>query len=387
VDLNALLVRSELCVAWLHKFVDLTAPLSAPFDGGVQPQHRLPLLSEWLSVDERTLLDVSSDGERSGGDSGADCTTAKVIGSLKDGGTSRGGGRGHGSSGYGSSAAFTSHVKMARDRRDAMIKVMWRRDQGRFFDALLLNGTCSAIVPGSASDVTPVSGWSAPLWAGLLGAGGGGRESGSVSSSPSLSLSSSSSSSEQAADRAAALTGLVSSGLLQVGGALTNKHALPPTLVDQEQQQQWDSPNAWAPLQLMLVDGLMHLAVATATPCGEDATTGTVALAAATARNLSVALGEAWLQSNLMGFAATTRKDKNSKGKPSNADGDDGDGGGGGGGGGGMFEKYNAFVPGQRGEGGEYEPQAGFGWTNGVALELISLLHSSPLPPASALPI
>jgi alpha,alpha-trehalase len=42
-----------------------------------------------------------------------------------------------------------------------------------------------------------------------------------------------------------------------------------------------------------------------------------------------------------------------------------------------MFEKYNAEVPGTRGEGGEYAPQAGFGWTNGVALELIMRMHSS----------
>jgi alpha,alpha-trehalase len=36
-----------------------------------------------------------------------------------------------------------------------------------------------------------------------------------------------------------------------------------------------------------------------------------------------------------------------------------------------MHEKYNAFVPGERGSGGEYLPETGFGWTNGVALDFL----------------
>ena len=40
-----------------------------------------------------------------------------------------------------------------------------------------------------------------------------------------------------------------------------------------------------------------------------------------------------------------------------------------------MYEKYDAERPGERGEGGEYEPQDGFGWTNGVALEFIVRRH------------
>ena len=38
-----------------------------------------------------------------------------------------------------------------------------------------------------------------------------------------------------------------------------------------------------------------------------------------------------------------------------------------------MFEKYNAFQNGSGG-GGEYTPQVGFGWTNGVALVLLAAL-------------
>lgn len=36
-----------------------------------------------------------------------------------------------------------------------------------------------------------------------------------------------------------------------------------------------------------------------------------------------------------------------------------------------MYEKYDAFVVGKGGGGGEYVPQIGFGWSNGVALVLI----------------
>lgn len=36
-----------------------------------------------------------------------------------------------------------------------------------------------------------------------------------------------------------------------------------------------------------------------------------------------------------------------------------------------MYEKYNAYEVGVGGGGGEYKPQIGFGWSNGVALVLL----------------
>ena len=36
-----------------------------------------------------------------------------------------------------------------------------------------------------------------------------------------------------------------------------------------------------------------------------------------------------------------------------------------------MFEKYNVSSEGNTGRGGEYKPQVGFGWTNGVILDLL----------------
>ncbi len=40
-----------------------------------------------------------------------------------------------------------------------------------------------------------------------------------------------------------------------------------------------------------------------------------------------------------------------------------------------MYEKYDAFRVGHGGGGGEYVPQKGFGWSNGVALMLLSDMY------------
>ena len=37
-----------------------------------------------------------------------------------------------------------------------------------------------------------------------------------------------------------------------------------------------------------------------------------------------------------------------------------------------MYEKMDASRPGERGGGGEYTPQVGFGWSNGVVLWLLA---------------
>ena len=36
-----------------------------------------------------------------------------------------------------------------------------------------------------------------------------------------------------------------------------------------------------------------------------------------------------------------------------------------------MHEKYDATRPGERGKGGEYTPQVGFGWSNGAVLWML----------------
>lgn len=93
-----------------------------------------------------------------------------------------------------------------------------------------------------------------------------------------------------------------------------------------ETGQQWDAPNAWAPLQHVLIQGLRDSGV----PQGQE---------------LAEKLARAWVRNNRLAFERTGH----------------------------MHEKYDARVPGAAGGGGEYEPQVGFGWTNGVMLELLRL--------------
>jgi alpha,alpha-trehalase len=42
-----------------------------------------------------------------------------------------------------------------------------------------------------------------------------------------------------------------------------------------------------------------------------------------------------------------------------------------------MYEKYNAFEFGVGGGGGEYVPQVGFGWSNGVVLSILNQSYES----------
>ena len=117
-------------------------------------------------------------------------------------------------------------------------------------------------------------------------------------------------------DAAAAVASLKNSGLVLPGGIATS---LAHT------GHQWDFPNAWAPLVHMLVEGCAGWG-------GDEGK----ALAADVARK--------WVQGNSRLLTST----------------------------GFMHEKYDAReVGGRAGGGGEYAPQRGFGWSNGVALAFI----------------
>lgn len=93
---------------------------------------------------------------------------------------------------------------------------------------------------------------------------------------------------------------------------------------DDNTGEQWDFPNAWPPLQDIVVRGLQN----------------SKNKAAVTEAEI---LAKRWINSNMIGYNRTKA----------------------------MFEKYDAVVPGQYGEGGEYEVQEGFGWSNGVALRFV----------------
>ncbi|XP_034249125.1 trehalase-like isoform X2 [Thrips palmi] len=88
--------------------------------------------------------------------------------------------------------------------------------------------------------------------------------------------------------------------------------------------EQWDFPNCWSPLQGILIQGLHNT--------GDHG-----------AQRLALELARRWLAANYKGFMENHQ----------------------------MYEKYEVEIVGRCGGGGEYAPQAGFGWTNGVCFELL----------------
>jgi alpha,alpha-trehalase len=108
---------------------------------------------------------------------------------------------------------------------------------------------------------------------------------------------------------------------------LKNKFLKPGGLITtlERSGQQWDSPNAWAPLQYIAISGLSNYQQDTL------------------ARSIAVR----WVQNNINVF--------NSTGK--------------------LMEKYNVLDTGINAGGGEYPLQDGFGWTNGILLNLLNRYH------------
>ncbi|XP_062074674.1 trehalase-like isoform X2 [Humulus lupulus] len=88
--------------------------------------------------------------------------------------------------------------------------------------------------------------------------------------------------------------------------------------------QQWDFPNGWAPIQHMIIEGLARSGLKEA-------------------RSMATDIAVSWVRTNYVTFKKTKT----------------------------MHEKYNVEKCGFFGGGGEYVPQTGFGWSNGVALALL----------------
>ncbi len=86
--------------------------------------------------------------------------------------------------------------------------------------------------------------------------------------------------------------------------------------------QQWDAPNAWAPLQWVGIEGLRKYGYTT----------------------LSDTVARRWININVSVFEETGK----------------------------LMEKYNVMDKNVKAGGGEYESQDGFGWTNGVLLKLLN---------------
>jgi alpha,alpha-trehalase len=88
-------------------------------------------------------------------------------------------------------------------------------------------------------------------------------------------------------------------------------------------EQQWDFPNVWAPHQSMMVDFLYKNGFKLA----------------------SHHVGRSFYENVKISFLNYKT----------------------------FFEKYNCVKMGITGEGGEYPPQEGFGWTNGVMIEFLNI--------------
>lgn len=101
--------------------------------------------------------------------------------------------------------------------------------------------------------------------------------------------------------------------LLQPGGLITTSL---------ESGQQWDAPNGWAPLQWICIKGFEHYGM----------------------NDLAGEVSKRWLHLNEKVYRNTGK----------------------------MMEKYNVMDTALAAGGGEYPTQDGFGWTNGVALGLMT---------------
>ncbi|CAI5734068.1 unnamed protein product [Hyaloperonospora brassicae] len=182
----------------------------------------------------------------------------------------------------GDSVRSAQFAEAAKARVKAMDAVLWSEAEGCWKDYLLDAREHSKAV--SASDYSP-------LWGGAF----------DVSDSSRL-------------DKI--VTSLESSGLLQACGIQTTTFTT---------GEQWDAPNAWPPLQDIIIEGLQI---------------------AGTARAQALAnhLVKTWVMASFVAWQNTGL----------------------------MFEKYDAQQLGGVGDGGEYTPQFGFGWSNGAMLTFLT---------------
>jgi len=107
--------------------------------------------------------------------------------------------------------------------------------------------------------------------------------------------------------------------LIEALGPMLYPAGVPTSLINSTQQ--WDFPNAWSPHMWFLIEGLDSL--------GDDS-----------AADLGRKIANRWVSTNYCGWKDSGR----------------------------MYEKFDVRELGKEGQGGQYPPQAGFGWTNGALL-------------------
>ena len=147
-----------------------------------------------------------------------------------------------------------------------------------------------------------------------------------------------------------AVSSLLSSGLVGPGGLVSAS-------LDKESREQWDGENAWPPLQAIVAEGCADAALAAAAASASAAEregaaekTADLFSAAAAAAEAASELSERVVRALVANVKSGLERD------------------------GCVREKYksgDAGNEGRPGEGGEYETQVGFGWSNGAVLCLL----------------
>ncbi|KAG9154996.1 hypothetical protein Leryth_012181 [Lithospermum erythrorhizon] len=181
-----------------------------------------------------------------------------------------------------------SFTEASKTRKKAMNSVFWNPDMGQWFDSWFTdkgNSKCEA----SHQNQEIFASNFIPLWIKYFH-----RDEAKVTK---------------------IVESLKTSGLLQPAGIATSL---------KNTGEQWDFPNGWAPLQHMIVEGLVRSK-------SEEA------------RALAKDIAIRWIRTNYAGYKKT----------------------------GTMHEKYDVEKCGNSGGGGEYVPQTGFGWSNGVVLAFL----------------
>lgn len=180
------------------------------------------------------------------------------------------------------------HSKKATVLKEAIGKVLWSKEDNMWFDYDLLNDSSRKyFYPSNLL----------PLWAECY----------------------------EEADRV--LVAESSIAYLKSTGTIYCKGGVPTSL--EESGQQWDFPNAWPPLQHILVAGLLKTQ-------NEEA------------RQIALNIARTYTQCTIFSCPEDAEVCH-------------------------MFEKYDVNNTGVAGGGGEYDVQTGFGWSNGVVFEFISL--------------
>jgi alpha,alpha-trehalase len=187
----------------------------------------------------------------------------------------------------------TRFSALAAQRHEAIQALMWDGSTGQWRDLVISGSASGGVSLVERNPGTSVSNF-IPLWVGVAPPEG--------------------------PQALAALAAFRRSGLLGPAGVATTNTTT---------GQQWDAPNAWPPLQDIVIEALENYG-------------------GAEGRQLAASIAQRWLLTMFESWSSAGTKFFHK-----------------------MVEKYDATALGVSGGGGEYSVQSGFGWTNGVMLSLL----------------